>query len=41
VLTESGFEKIPSDRMLEAWRMNDGGWTQQMKNIESYVAGTP
>jgi uncharacterized protein YndB with AHSA1/START domain len=38
VLTESGFDKIPSDRRLEAFRMNDGGWTQQMKNVETYVA---
>lgn len=37
VLTESGFDKIPSDRRLEAFRMNDGGWTEQMKNIEEYV----
>ncbi|MGA2429682.1 MAG: SRPBCC family protein [Candidatus Acidiferrum sp.] len=41
VLTESGFDKIPSHRRLEAFRMNDGGWTQQMKNIESYVAKKP
>lgn len=38
LLTESGFDKIPSDRRLEAFRRNDGGWTEQMKNIESYVA---
>jgi uncharacterized protein YndB with AHSA1/START domain len=38
LLTESGFDKIPSDRRLEAFRTNDGGWTAQMKNIESYVA---
>jgi uncharacterized protein YndB with AHSA1/START domain len=37
-LTESGFDKIPSHRRLEALRMNDGGWTAQMKNIEAYVA---
>lgn len=37
LLTESGFDKIPSDRRLEAFRMNDGGWTQQMQNIENYV----
>lgn len=37
VLTESGFDKIPSDRRLEAFRMNDGGWTEQIKNIEEYV----
>ena len=37
LLTESGFDKIPSDRRLEAFRMNDGGWTTQMKNIEAHV----
>jgi uncharacterized protein YndB with AHSA1/START domain len=37
-VTESGFDKIPIARRLEAFRMNDNGWTQQMKNIESYVA---
>ncbi len=37
LLTESGFDKIPADRRPEAFRMNDGGWTEQMKNIESYV----
>ncbi|HEX6879724.1 MAG TPA: SRPBCC domain-containing protein, partial [Terriglobales bacterium] len=36
-LTESGFEQIPLARRAEAFRMNDGGWTQQMKNIEAYV----
>jgi hypothetical protein len=41
VVTESGFDKIPSDRRLEAFRENEGGWTQQMKNIESYVAQRP
>jgi hypothetical protein len=40
LLTESGFDKIPSDRRLEAFRMNDGGWTQQMKNIENHVSKT-
>ena len=38
VVTESGFDKIPSERRLEAFRMNEGGWTEQMKNIESHVA---
>jgi len=37
-VTESGFDKIPSDRRLEAFRMNDGGWTIQMQNIEAHVA---
>jgi uncharacterized protein YndB with AHSA1/START domain len=40
LLTESGFENIPSDRRLEAFRRNDGGWAEQMKNIEKYVAQT-
>ena len=37
VVTESGFDKIPGDRRPEAFRMNDGGWTEQMKNIENHV----
>lgn len=38
VVTESGFDKIPSERRLEAFRMNEGGWSIQMQNIEAYVA---
>lgn len=41
LLTESGFDKVPSDRRIEAFRMNDGGWVEQMKNIENYVSQTP
>jgi uncharacterized protein YndB with AHSA1/START domain len=41
VVTESGFDKIPSDRRLEAFRMNENGWEVQMKNIETYVASKP
>jgi uncharacterized protein YndB with AHSA1/START domain len=37
-LTESGFDKVPSDRRQEAFRRNEGGWTEQLKNIEKYVA---
>lgn len=37
-LTESGFDKIPASRRNEAFLRNDGGWTQQMKNIEAHVA---
>lgn len=36
-VTESGFEHIPAHRRDEAFRRNDGGWTEQMKNIEKYV----
>ena len=38
LLTESGFDKVPAERREEAFRMNDGGWTAQMKNIEKHVA---
>ncbi len=41
VLTESGFDKIPADRRLEAFRRNEGGWTEQMKNIERHVTEKP
>ena len=37
-LTESGFDKLPADRYPDAMRMNDSGWTQQMKSIERHVA---
>jgi uncharacterized protein YndB with AHSA1/START domain len=37
VLTESGFDNVPVERRSEAFRRNDGGWTEQMKNIEAHV----
>ncbi|MDR3747110.1 MAG: SRPBCC family protein [Acidobacteriota bacterium] len=40
LLTESGFDEIPSGRRLEAFHMNEGGWSEQMKNIENYVTQT-
>ena len=36
-LTESGFDAIPAARRDEAFRMNSGGWTEQMKNIDAHV----
>jgi uncharacterized protein YndB with AHSA1/START domain len=41
LLTESGFDRIPAARRMEAFRMNDGGWTEQMKNIERHVTEKP
>jgi hypothetical protein len=41
VISESGFDNIPAHRRLEALRMNDAGWTRQVKNIESHVAQNP
>ena len=37
-VTESGFDKLPAHRRAEAFLRNDGGWAQQMKNIENHVA---
>ena len=37
-ITESGFDRIPLERRERAFRMNDGGWTQQIQNIERHVA---
>jgi uncharacterized protein YndB with AHSA1/START domain len=41
LVTESGFDSIPLSRRDEAFRMNAGGWAEQMKNIEAYVSKTP
>jgi uncharacterized protein YndB with AHSA1/START domain len=41
MLTESGFDQLPGDRRLEAFRSNERGWTEQMKNLENYVAQRP
>lgn len=41
IVKESGFDKIPNDRRLEAFRRNDEGWAEQMKNIEKYVTQKP
>ena len=36
-LTESGFQNVPAHRRAEAFRMNENGWAQQLKNIETHV----
>jgi len=41
VVTESGFDNIPAHRRDEAFRMDEKGWAQQVKNIESHVAKNP
>jgi uncharacterized protein YndB with AHSA1/START domain len=40
-VNESGFESVPDEWRGDAQRGNDGGWTEQMKNIERYVAEKP
>lgn len=34
---ESGFDKVPESRRDVAFRMNNGGWDQQIQNLERYV----
>jgi uncharacterized protein YndB with AHSA1/START domain len=36
-VTESGFDKIPASRRAEAFRMNEGGWAEQLQNIQRYL----
>jgi uncharacterized protein YndB with AHSA1/START domain len=36
-VVESGFDKVPPHRRLEAFRMNSGGWEAQMENIRRYA----
>ncbi len=38
-ITESGFDQIPLARREEAFRMNSGGWEEQVRNIAKYVGG--
>ena len=38
-VTESGFDALPYARRDEAFRMNSGGWDDQLKNIGAYVHG--
>jgi len=39
-VTESGFDQIPLDRRVEAFRMNSQGWAQQVENVARYVGET-
>jgi uncharacterized protein YndB with AHSA1/START domain len=37
LLSESGFEKVPEGRRLEAFRKNDEGWTEMIESLANYV----
>lgn len=37
-VVESGFDKVPPGRRLEAFRMNSQGWAGQMENIVRHLA---
>ena len=36
-VVESGFDKLPAHRRDIAFRSNEGGWAEQMKNIAQYL----
>lgn len=36
-ITESGFDQLPATRRADAFRMNEGGWAGQAKNIAAHV----
>jgi uncharacterized protein YndB with AHSA1/START domain len=36
-VVESGFGRIPPERRGEAYRGNEGGWTQQLRAIEHHL----
>lgn len=36
-VSESGFNSLPAGRRAEAFRMNSGGWEEQVKHIASHV----
>lgn len=36
-VAESGFDALPDHRRPDALRMNDNGWSVQMKNIQAHV----
>jgi len=36
-VTESGFAKLPAHRRDEAFRMDDKGWSAQLKDIDEHV----
>lgn len=38
-MTESGFDALPIERREEAFRRNEGGWNEQMDNIQAHVGG--
>ena len=40
-VVEFGFDKLPSKRRLEAFPRNEGGWSQQIRNIAAHVEQAP
>ena len=40
-VVESGFDKIPAERRREAFRMNESGWSEQVRNVTRHVEQAP
>lgn len=36
-IVESGFDRLPASRRVEAFRMNESGWASQSKKLASHV----
>ena len=36
-VVESGFDRLPPERLAEAFRMNERGWAEQLDNIRAYL----
>lgn len=39
-IVESGFDRVPAHRRERAFRMNEGGWGAQARNLKAHVEGT-
>jgi uncharacterized protein YndB with AHSA1/START domain len=37
-VVESGFDKVPSERRLKAFRLNSEGWEEQMASVDKHVS---
>jgi len=37
-VVESGFDRLPPERLAEAFRMNERGWAEQLDNVAAHVA---
>jgi uncharacterized protein YndB with AHSA1/START domain len=37
-VVESGFDRLPPERIAEAFRMNERGWDEQLRNVQAHVA---
>jgi uncharacterized protein YndB with AHSA1/START domain len=40
-VVESGFDSIPLERRADALKSNESGWSEQMRNIETYLGSNP